>query len=133
MTVDSPITRADQWMFGLGAVFTSSIACLLLAAPSWSLELFYRRPMLPEDPVLLMVGKDFAGSLLLFGIGYAIVALNPAKNHAVVGLGIAGKACVVVAMTQRFIVGAATGWILIAVAGDLLFGLLFARFLWRTR
>jgi hypothetical protein len=78
-----------------------------------------------------MLDRDFAFCVLLFGIGYGIVAIYPSRNHGLIWLGIIGKLGVA-ALGQRWLTDVATVWVLPAAAGDFVFAALFAYFLWRS-
>jgi hypothetical protein len=125
--------RADQIMFAISAVYTSSIALSVLAAPAWASEAFYRHVLQPDETVMRILANDFGGLLLFFGIGYGVVAIDPSKNRALVWLGLFGKIALVLSMSQRFVAGIATHLALSAAGGDLIFVALYAAFLWRTR
>jgi|HubBroStandDraft_2_1064218.scaffolds.fasta_scaffold338207_2 hypothetical protein len=125
--------RCDRWMFALGAAWTVGIGATVMAAPRWAGEVFYRHDGTAEEPLLWMTTRDFGLGLVLFGLGYALVAIAPDTNRGFVQLGAVGKVLVVAAMIQRFTTGIATHWVLVVALGDLVFAALYARFLWRTR
>jgi hypothetical protein len=133
MTTRAEATRADRWMFAMGAAWTIGIGGSVLVAPRWALEVFYHRDPATPDPLLWMTTGDFGMGVLLFGLGYALVAVDPEKNRGFVQLGILGKVLVVLGMVQRFVSGVGTQWVLAAALADLVFAILYARFLWRTR
>jgi hypothetical protein len=81
---------------------------------------------------LSMLDRDFASCVLIFGLGYGIVAIDPSQNHGLIWLGIVGKLGVVATLGQRWLAEVATAWVLPAAAGDLAFAVLFACFLWRS-
>ncbi len=73
-----------------------------------------------------------AGVLIAtFGLGYALVALAPAKHRGIVWIGATGKAGVVVLAAQQFTASAVPQNTFLLSLGDLTFVLLFALFLWR--
>jgi hypothetical protein len=117
----------------MGAAWTIGIGGAVLAAPRWALELFYHHDPVAEEPLLWMTTGDFGLGVLLFGLGYALVAVAPDRNRGFVQLGVLGKVLVVLGMVQRFVSGVGTRWVLVAALGDLVFAVLYARFLWRTR
>ena len=83
-----------------------------------------------DDPLLAMLDRDFAFCVLLFGVGYGIVAMDPSRNRGLIWLGIIGKLGVVATLGQRWLTDVATAWVLPAAAGDFVFAALFACFLW---
>jgi hypothetical protein len=120
------------WLFGLGAAWNLLIGLSIIFAPAISLNLLYGHQPSADDPLLMMLDRDFAFCVLLFGVGYAIVARDPSRNHGLIWLGIIGKLGVVATLGQRWLTGVATAWVLPAAAGDLVFAALFAWFLWRS-
>jgi hypothetical protein len=121
------------WLFALGAAWNVVIALSILGAPMFSLRLLYGHEPGGDDQLLAMLDRDFAFCVLLFGIGYGIVAFDPSRNHGLVWLGILGKLGVVATLSQRWLSGVATAWVLPAAAGDLVFAALFIWFLWRNK
>jgi len=77
----------------------------------------------------LMYYQGFLCAVILFGIGYILVGLDPNKNHAIVLLGGMGKIMVFIFFLAYYIPGHIKLYQLIIGAGDLIFALLFFRFL----
>ena len=121
------------WLFGLGAAWNLVIGLSVLLAPLFSLRLLYGHEPSADDPLLAILNRDFAFCVLIFGVGYGIVALDPSRNHGLIWLGIIGKLGVVATLGQRWLTGVATAWVLPAAAGDFVFAALFACFLWRSK
>jgi len=120
-------------MFALGALYTCAIALAVMIAPDWVSNAFYLHSLKDEAAAVRFVVGDFGGSLLLWGIAYGLVALDPTRNRAIVWVGGVGKVFIFISMTQRFLSGGATALALSVGVGDLIFAGLFGRFLWRTR
>jgi len=120
------------WLFALGAAWNLVIGLSVLLAPLISLRLLYGHEPSADDPLLAMLNRDFAVCVLLFGIGYGIVAIDPSQNHGLIWLGIIGKLAVVATLGQRWLTDIASAWVLPAAAGDFVFAALFACFLWRS-
>jgi len=71
--------------------------------------------------------------IAMYGIGYALAALEPTMNRNIIILGMMGKLFVVLlVVTMYFTDGIPIGVPIIA-SGDLLYVLLFFAFLYRTR
>lgn len=121
-----------SWLFALGAAWNILIGLSVLLAPLFSLRLLYGQAPNADDPLLAMLNRDFASCVLLFGVGYGIVAMDPSRNHGLIWLGIIGKLGVVATLGQRWVIGVATAWVLPAAACDFVFAALFACFLWRS-
>jgi hypothetical protein len=122
-----------RWLFALGAAWNIVIGLSVSVAPLSSLRLLYGHEPSADDQLLSMLYRDFASCVLIFGLGYGIVAVDPSQNHGLVWLGIIGKLGVVAVLGQRWLTEAATVWVLPVAAGDLAFALLFACFLWRSK
>jgi hypothetical protein len=121
-----------RWLFALGAAWNIVIGLSVLLAPLSSLGLLYGHEPSADDQLLSMLNRDFAYCVLIFGLGYGIVAIDPSQNHGLIWLGIIGKLGVVAVLGQRWLTEVATAWVLPAAAGDLAFAVLFACFLWRS-
>lgn len=126
------MSKRASWLFGLGAAWNIAIGLSIIFAPAISLNLLYGHESSADDPLLFMLDRDFGVCVLLFGIGYAIVAWDPSRNHGLVWLGIIGKFAVVATLLQRWLLGVATAWVLPTAAGDFVFALLFGWFLRRS-
>ena len=138
MRVDEPATVVapagiDRWMFAVSALYTTAIGLAVIGAPDWVASSFYRHAMKEEADAVRFVVGDFGGTLVLWGIAYAAVALDPSKNRAIVWIGAFGKVFIFLSMTQRFLSGGATAVAFGVGVGDLVFAVLYGLFLWRTR
>jgi hypothetical protein len=115
-------------VFALAAVFNLAIGVSLAAAP----DMIYAQG--GQEPAADYFYARTAGLLIaVFGIGYAMVAVQPARNRAIVWLGVIGKACMPVlswSYVQAGLVGITSFYLSL---GDLMFVILFAVFLWRTK
>jgi hypothetical protein len=126
------MSRKPSWLFGVGAAWNFVIGVSILVDPLSSLRLLYAQQPGTDDQLLMMLDRDFGFCVLLFGVGYGIVARDPSRNHGLIWLGIIGKLGVVATLGQRWLTGVATAWVLPAAAGDFVFAALFAWFLWRS-
>jgi hypothetical protein len=75
----------------------------------------------------------FMLAVLIFGIGYYIVSIDPFLNRGIVWMGIMGKLCLFCILTFCFIVGKATLIAFMLVLGDVIWSVLFGLFLYQTR
>src|SRR3954470_23374977 len=80
-----------SWLFALGAAWNLVIGLSIMFAPLSSLRLLYGHEPSADDQLLMMLDRDFASCVLLFGVGYGIVASAPSRNHGLIWLGIIGK------------------------------------------
>jgi hypothetical protein len=67
--------------------------------------------------------------ILLFGLSYGIIALDPAANLGLVLLGVIGKVLFAAVITVLFFQGRATKVALAVAAGDAVFAVFFLRYL----
>ena len=108
-------------------------AALVFANLSRHIALFFGRNAVIDDPIAMLNTIGFWGSVVLFGIGYLIVAANPAKNHGIIFLAIIGKVAVFLIWTWYWWRGYATALALFGGVGDLIFAVLLMFFLLRIR
>lgn len=76
---------------------------------------------------IFMIGMMIA----VFGVGYAIVARDPARNRALVWIGIIGKSGAVAIGAAQYAAGALPFSTFTLSMGDAVFAALFALFLWK--
>jgi hypothetical protein len=82
----------------------------------------------PGGPyAITMVGMMIA----VFGVGYAIVARNPAGNRGIVWIGIVGKLGAAALAAMQYAAGLIPTSTFALGMGDVVFAALFALFLWR--
>lgn len=122
------MAKTPRWLFLWGSLWNFWVAGSILIAPDAMAKLFYGASE-GLSPLTRLALQDFGSAILLFGAGYLIVALNPAMNHGIILLGIVGKLGIAVVLPYRYLTGDARGWILIPALVDLLFAILFARYL----
>jgi len=113
-------------IFRLAALFNFSVAIPLWAAPVWLSTLLGLEPV-PTD---ILYTDLFAVLALTFGIGYWWVGADPVRNQVVLKMGICGKLLVVGVGYWHFFIGATNLPFALLVTGDLLWALVFWRFLW---
>ena len=84
----------------------------------------------PFDP---FGGEVFGLMVAVFGYGYFLVGRDPARNPAVVWMGIVGKFAIFALFLAHTVTGDFPLVLMIPALGDALFGLLFAEFLFAAR
>lgn len=94
---------------------------------------FYLTPESALHPVLFLNLKILWWTVLTFGIGYFIVALNPLKNHGLVAIAGLGKMAVGYLWVKGYWAGLVSEIAFLGGVGDVLFALVFAYFLWKFR
>lgn len=91
--------------------------------PASNLEKFYR--VKTDDFITIFLNRSFWITVLIFGIGYLLVAINPILFFGIVVLGIIGKIILAACWFYLFIIGKGEKIIVFAASGDLLFTLIF--------
>ncbi len=82
----------------------------------------------PGGPyAIFMVGMMIA----VFGVGYAMVARNPAGNRGIVWIGMIGKIGAAALAAMQYVAAIIPLSTFLLGMGDLVFAALFALFLWR--
>jgi hypothetical protein len=133
-TVTGTISDLNRWkpFFWTAAVYNLLAAAVALLAPDFHVEQFFAAPAVLEGPVARIYTQAFWVSVLLFGVGYAIVARNPDRNHGILLLAALGKAYVFVAFVRAWLAGSMRTLALLGGIGDLIFAAGFVWFLWQV-
>jgi hypothetical protein len=113
-------------LFALAALYNLAVGGTMLATPG----------ALAEQLNVEGAGAPFAlmmsGLLIaMFGVGYALVARDPAGNRGIVWIGMIGKIGAAVLGTIQYQAGVVPLTTFALGMGDLVFVALFALFLWR--
>ncbi|MDQ6526756.1 hypothetical protein RB608_24250 [Nocardioides sp. LHD-245] len=115
-------------LFRTAALF--NLAAVLLFLPALGLaDRLALRPA-PADTAFEHIAIAAIG---LFGLGYWMAAGAPERHRGIIQLGLAGKVAVVAIVIGHFLAGSANGRLAGVVAGDVVFSVLFARYLILTR
>jgi hypothetical protein len=72
------------------------------------------------------------GAVGLFGLGYWMVASAPEQNRGIVQLGLLGKVLAVALVVGHYLAGNVSLPLALVVSGDVVFAVLFARYLATT-
>jgi hypothetical protein len=72
------------------------------------------------------------GAIGLFGLGYWMVASAPEQNRGIVQLGLLGKMLAVGLVVGHYLAGNVSLPLALVVSGDVIFAVLFARYLAKT-
>jgi hypothetical protein len=114
-------------LFAFAALFNLAVGGALLAAPARIAEqLGVSGPGAPF--AIVMSGMLIA----VFGIGYAIVARDPAGNRGIVWIGTIGKIGAATLGAMQYVAAIIPLSTFLLGMGDLVFAALFALFLWRA-
>ncbi|MES2035015.1 MAG: hypothetical protein V4466_12635 [Pseudomonadota bacterium] len=115
-------------VFALAAAFNLLVGLPLLLAPAAFLKLAGGS----TSPDLL--SAQMSGLLIaVFGVGYAMIAVNPVANRPIAWLGVFGKTPLILLVWLQVRAGHAPPSSLGLPAVDLVFAALFLAFLLRTR
>jgi hypothetical protein len=116
----------DRLLFFIAAAFNWAAVAVLLAGGEKLFRYFGSPP--PPDPVCYYLALL---AVVLFGIGYLCVGLDPTRNHAMVAVGIIGKLAVF-ALFLYFCIQSWVPYVSLAVIGwDVVFAAFFCEFLVR--
>lgn len=121
----------ETWrkFFLLSAFWNFSGAIPGIFFPALSMRSFYG--VQTDDYHTLFLTSLFWGTVLVFGIGYLIVANDPVKNYGIIALGVVGK--IILSFTWYYIYffckNRATLVAVGAATGDLIFALYFSYYL----
>lgn len=122
---DAGVLSGWRLLFRVAALFNWSVAIPLWIAPVQLSQLLGFAP-LPTD---ILYTDLFAVLVLTFGLGYWWVGADPVRNRVVLAMGICGKLLVVLVGYSHFLAGTTNLPFAALVTGDLLWALLFWRFL----
>jgi hypothetical protein len=115
-------------MFKIGGIWNTLAAAIFiaLAGPAFS-------PLEMPAPTYSVFFNGFFMAVLLFGVGYYMVGLDPTRNRVVVVLGALGKIGVVVLFVWAWLSGEFPGVLAIVASVDLAFAMLFFEVLYSQR
>jgi len=104
-----------------------------IVAPALFNQSFFTAPAPQFDAFTSLHVQAFWVSVLLFGIGYAIVAMKPTANRGIVWLAMVGKLYVGILFGIFWLQGHLSIFIFLGGLGDILFAACFFLFLFQTR
>ena len=116
-------------IFYIAAIYNLSAAIPSLANYSMNLEIYFARSTVPDEFLAFFYHIGFWFSVLIFGIGYLLVARKPSENHGIIILAIIGKIGVGIGFIFAYWIGKATIMLAIGGFGDLFFAAMFLYFL----
>ncbi|MBX3488261.1 hypothetical protein [Parvibaculum sp.] len=113
-------------LFWTAAVYNFIAGAPLLLAPSLAAA---NAGIPPFDPQHIIIAQLAGLVVCLFGIGYAMVAMNTSGGRAIVILGLIGKLGVCALVAGHLLWGHVPQLLVLAAAGDFLFAIAFAVYL----
>lgn len=120
--------QAWRVFFAIAAFFNMAVATAMLVAPgqmAGHLSIGGAGAPYVVATLGLLIGA--------FGLGYAIVASAPARNHGIIWMGVVGKLGVAAMAMLQFAAGMIPFNYFALGMGDLVFAVMFGLFLWRMR
>jgi len=129
---DGPDPNRWKPIFWIAAAYNISAAAVALLTPEFHVAQFFGTTAAFEGPVTRLYTQAFWVSVLSFGIGYAIVARNPDRNHGILLLAAFGKTYVFVVFVRGWLTDSMSAFALVGGIGDLVFATAFVWFLWRV-
>jgi hypothetical protein len=113
-----------KYMYTIAAVWNWVLAVGFLILPRIDIGYFSIAGPVPAPPTLLWF-DSFFGLVFAFGLGFYFISLSTTENHGLITIAIFEKTWVFVMGLGYFLIAQASIWVVVVVAGDLLFGLLF--------
>jgi hypothetical protein len=98
-----------------------------IIAPGLNLRIFYA--LKTDDYMMLFLNRSFWIAVLIFGIGYFIISLDPARHVGITVMGVIGKIIVALNWFYLFAIDKATFMVVFGGLGDSAFTVLFIYYL----
>ncbi|PKL38432.1 MAG: hypothetical protein CVV44_11130 [Spirochaetae bacterium HGW-Spirochaetae-1] len=120
-------------IFTLGALWNWGVGLIGLVFTDFAIGLFFGAVAVTDNYFALLMFRIVMLAVIIFGIGYFMVSRSLYLNRGLVWLGLLSKMILFFMFTWYFILGMATIFAFLTVAGDLIWSLIFLAFLWQTR
>ena len=111
-------------MYTIAAIWNWILAVGFLILPRIDIGYFSIAGPVAPPPTLLWF-DSFFGLVFAFGLGFYFISKNTTENHGLIKISIFEKTWVFVMGLYYFLIAQASIWVVVVVAGDLLFGILF--------
>ena len=111
-------------MYTIAAIWNWILAVGFLILPRIDIAFFSIAGPIEAPPTLLWF-DSFFGLVFAFGLGFYFISRSITENHGLIKISVFEKTWVFVMGLFYFLIAQASIWVVIVVAGDLLFGLLF--------
>lgn len=115
-------------LFSIAALWNIAAAVMLIFNPEF---LLVRLGI--GDPAARLLARSFASSVGTWGIGYAMIAYDRVRFRDFAWLGVLSKSIFFTIYAVYFVRGMIGGAAFIPAVADLIFALMFAEFLVRSR
>ena len=120
-------TAYDKALFIIAAAFNLGTAAVLIFRP----DIILVRLGI-SDPAAKLLARSLASSVTVWGIAYALVAINPNRFREFVRLGIFSKTLFFVIYAVAFFGGEITFNAFVPAVIDLILAILFMEYWWRS-
>ncbi len=114
-------TPAGLWNLSIG--FTG------LLFQEFAINLFFGDGAYTGEFIAVIMTRIVMLAVIIFGLGYLMVARDPEGNRGVIILGLLSKLILFIMYTYYFMINLATIWAFLAVLGDFFWGILFIWYL----
>lgn len=115
-------------LFAAAATFNLGVAAMLVFNPDFLLA-----RLNINDPAARLLAQSFASSVTTWGIGYALIAWDQKRFRDFAWLGAISKTIFFLIYLVALANGRLSFAAFVPALVDLIFALLFAEFLWRTK
>lgn len=115
-------------LFSIAALWNIAAAVMLIVNPEFMLG-----RLGIGDPAARLLARSFASSVGTWGIGYAMIAYDRVRFRDFAWLGVLSKSMFFTIYAVYFVWGMIGGAAFVPALADLIFALLFAEFLVRSR
>ena len=96
---------------------------------AYTFQGFFDREL--TDPLFYAIYQGAWGTTLVYFIGYAIVAYNPAKHYGIAIVGGIGKVGFAISLLKFYLAGLANSIVFIVIIGDFIFSIFFLYYFFR--
>ena len=130
LTTINPLTWSyEGWriFFLVSALWNLTGAIPALIVPARNLKVMYN--LETDDYYTVFLNRALWWAILVFGIGYLIIAYDPGRHLGIVLMGIIGKTVIAAHWYYLFGKGRATYAVVLAATGDSIFTVFFVLYL----
>ncbi len=112
-----------QWFFVVSGVWNLIGATDGLLRPALNLEKYYN--VKTDDYYTLFLNRSFWWCVLIFGVGYLLIAYDPVLFYGIIVMGIIGKVIVAANWYYLYLRGRAQTAVIFGATGDSIFTVFF--------
>ncbi len=116
--------KYHRYMYTIAAIWNWVLAVGFLILPRIDIDYFAIAGPVAPPPTLLWF-DSFFGLVFAFGLGFYFISMSITDNYGLIMISVFEKTWVFVMGLSYFLLAQASIWVIVVVAGDLLFGILF--------